>query len=564
MQDLVASGQLKLSKIPSERNPADVLTKYLQASTLHKLLPKLGVMTRAVDSKDLLSVISFDGQVSSQPTSSFFIGMLAEEPVSSQLVAARAYSRRSLPRRSLPPESHEVVQPTPRSFTWSSFRWFSVCSAALLCMPFFFQIFDFKLCGALLSGMMVAVQLCYRISFVLEQVASSTRASAAALRTVSSVALGSLRTPKSLSRILLVSFFLGWAALLVQNKSLILSASFAQRDSFESSLPSLCLSSFCVAASSPASQRASSAASSMMSFKHEQVMAILLANEAYSLPPALLQHSLKAKILDKELRALNEELEPQLFQQFIPKLGESTALTFWLVMQESALEAFKASGYDILPPQKASSRNANLGNWQLSSSPAKQISFFAWCTNRHEQLGSEPAYMMSFELDVASFSKATADMELGATVSLDHRGQDCQLVFWGKLAEGALQPSLQQLHVKVSSYIFKMESFASIENLFTSCSFDWGGASSASHLSLQWKLDAQVHKHVYKKLVEELGAESALGKLIQQELEQPTSTAEAAEASKESPALVAFWKSTSKLLHRKLAGTRLAKRGAAY
>ena len=80
MQDLVASGQLKLSRVPSERNPADVLTKYLQAFTLQKLLPKLGVMTRAVDSKDLLSVISFDGRVSSQPpTSSFFIGMLAEQ-----------------------------------------------------------------------------------------------------------------------------------------------------------------------------------------------------------------------------------------------------------------------------------------------------------------------------------------------------------------------------------------------------------------------------------------------------------------------------------------------------
>ena len=103
MQDLVPSGQLKLSKIPSERNPADVLTKYLQASTLHKLLPKLGVMTRAVDSKDLLSVISFDGRVSSQPGTSFFIGMLAEEPVSSQLVASRAYSRRSL-QCSLRPE----------------------------------------------------------------------------------------------------------------------------------------------------------------------------------------------------------------------------------------------------------------------------------------------------------------------------------------------------------------------------------------------------------------------------------------------------------------------------
>ena len=34
MQDLVASGQLKLSKIPTDKNPADVLTKYLTASTL--------------------------------------------------------------------------------------------------------------------------------------------------------------------------------------------------------------------------------------------------------------------------------------------------------------------------------------------------------------------------------------------------------------------------------------------------------------------------------------------------------------------------------------------------
>ena len=334
MQDLVASGQLKLSKIPSERNPADVLTKYMQASTLHKLLPKLGVMTRAVDSKELLSVISFDGRVSSQPTSSFFIGMLAEEPISSQLVASRAHSRRSLPR-SLPPESQEVEQPTPTRFTWSSFRWFSVCSAALLCMPFFFQIFDFKLYGALLSGMMVAVQLCFRISFVLEQVASRTRTAAIALRTLSSVALGSLSTPKSLIRIFLVSFSLGWAALLVQNKSLILSASFAQRASFESSLPSLCLSSFCVTASSPASQRASSAAASMSfsspasdrassaassgSFTHEQAMVVLLNNEAYSLPPALLKHSLSAKILDQELQPLPEELEPAAFPAVHPE-----------------------------------------------------------------------------------------------------------------------------------------------------------------------------------------------------------------------------------------------------
>ena len=85
----------------------------------------------------------------------------------------------------VPESQQEDDQPTPTSFTWSSFRWFYVCSAALLCLPFFFQIFDFKLYGALLSGMMVAVQLCVCISFVLEQVALRTRTAAIALRTLS-------------------------------------------------------------------------------------------------------------------------------------------------------------------------------------------------------------------------------------------------------------------------------------------------------------------------------------------------------------------------------------------
>ena len=226
MQDLVANGQLKLSRVPSERNPADVLTKYLQASTLHKLLPKLGVVTRAVDSKDLLSVISFEGRVASQPpTSSFFIGMLAESHASAQLVASRAYSRRSLPRSlRLESQPDEPAAPsTPTSFSWSSFVWFSVCIAALLGLPFFFGNFDFKLYGALLSTLMVAVQLVHRVSFLLQQVAFGTRAAASAFRTLSSVALGSLRTTKSLNRILLISFLLAQLALLVQKRSLIIS-----------------------------------------------------------------------------------------------------------------------------------------------------------------------------------------------------------------------------------------------------------------------------------------------------------------------------------------------------
>ena len=242
---------LKLSRVPSEKNPADILTKYLQASTLHKLLPKLGVVTRAVDSKDLLSMVSFGGRVCSEPScSSFFIGMLAESHASAQLVASRAYSRRSLPG-SLRPESQEeeaVQAPTPRSFTRSSFVWFSVCIAALLGLPFFFGNFDFKLYGALLSSMMIAVQLVLRVSFLLQQVAFRTRAAASAFRTLSLVAWGSLRTTRSLNRILLVSFLLAQLALLVQKRSLIMSASFAQNESFESftSLqPSFCFGSLC-------------------------------------------------------------------------------------------------------------------------------------------------------------------------------------------------------------------------------------------------------------------------------------------------------------------------------
>ena len=41
-QDLIANGQLQLSKIPAEKNQATVLTKHLSASPLHRLLSRLG------------------------------------------------------------------------------------------------------------------------------------------------------------------------------------------------------------------------------------------------------------------------------------------------------------------------------------------------------------------------------------------------------------------------------------------------------------------------------------------------------------------------------------------
>ena len=414
MQDLVASGQLKLSRVPSERNPADVLTKYLQASTLHKLLPKLGVMTRAVDSKDLLSVVSLERRVSSKPfPSSFFIGMLAESHASAQLVASRAYSRRSLPGSlRLESRQEDEAPSTPTSFPWSSFRWFYLCSAALLCLPFFFKIVDFKLYGALLSGGMLAVQLFVRLSFILEQAALRTRTAATAFRTLSSVAWGSLNQ-RSLRRILLASFVLAWVALIMQKKSLLLSASFAQTESF--SFPTLCFSSFCLAASHPSSASAckmslssatselgAAAAASQLgaapasvgasSFSHKEATLMQLHNEAYSLPELLLDHILAAKLVTKEGEALPDELTASQFKQLVPQL-DKTKLRFWMVLHQEAYDSFKASGFEQLPQQRCQdTRNANLGNWQASSSFAKQAAFFGWIVNRHPKLADQESF----------------------------------------------------------------------------------------------------------------------------------------------------------------------------
>ena len=115
------------------------------------------------------------------------------------------------------------------------------------------------------------------------------------------------------------------------------------------------------------------------------------------------------------------------------------------------------------------------------------------------------------------------------------------------------QPSLQQLGVKVGAFIYKIPSFDSLDSLFSSSCFDWGGASSSWQLSKNWKLDSEIHPEVYQKLVEELGSASPLAKLIQAQLDNPASEEKAAaSASSESPGLVAFWKKTSKLMAKSL------------
>ena len=43
MQDLVANGTLKIKKIGTTQNPADVMTKYVTTNVLLSHLPRLGV-----------------------------------------------------------------------------------------------------------------------------------------------------------------------------------------------------------------------------------------------------------------------------------------------------------------------------------------------------------------------------------------------------------------------------------------------------------------------------------------------------------------------------------------
>ena len=105
MKDLRVHGQLHFRKIPAGKNVAIMLTTCFPTSTFHTLLPKFGVRTRAVDSKDLLSVLNIKMLASSrEEQSSFFVRMMAEQFVPTQLVAS---SVASLPTNSfLQPWAH--------------------------------------------------------------------------------------------------------------------------------------------------------------------------------------------------------------------------------------------------------------------------------------------------------------------------------------------------------------------------------------------------------------------------------------------------------------------------
>ena len=133
-QDLIANGHLQLSKIPAGKNPAAMMTKHLSASNRHKLLPKLSVTTRAADSRTLFSVLNFEVLASSRELqSSFFIGMMAEQLLTAQLVDSPV-ALKPASSRSLQASSQAAAQNMPssqRTLAQSSLSGYFLCPRAL-------------------------------------------------------------------------------------------------------------------------------------------------------------------------------------------------------------------------------------------------------------------------------------------------------------------------------------------------------------------------------------------------------------------------------------------------
>ena len=133
---------------------------------------------------------------------------------------------------------------------------------------------------------------------------------------------------------------------------------------------------------------------------------------------------MEAKLVTKEGEALPEQLTASQFKSLVPKLDKKN-LRFWMILHKQAFEAFKASGFDELPRQRCEDTgNANLGNWQASSSFAKQAAFYGWIVNRHSKLAAQESFMLSFDLEPEGFTESASYMSLGQTVSLDYRASD--------------------------------------------------------------------------------------------------------------------------------------------
>ena len=259
---------------------------------------------------------------------------------------------------------------------------------------------------------------------------------------------------------------------------------------------------------------------------------------------------MEGTLFNDELEELSSEINPAWVSDRLPKLPKNDELQFYMVLGEKATVSFEKSNFEQLPPQKVSgSSNANLGNWQASSSFAKAVSFWAWTARRAPELLKEEAYVISFKFKVSRFVAQHKALQLGHTVALDFRGADCQLCFWGKQQASQQQPLFGSLHIQLGDIIVKLAAFDKMPQLYDSASFDWGGVSNEHHLAAYWKLDLQQHAAVYQQLADKLGPNHPMAKVIQNELakevEEPAS-----KMPRASSAAASFWKATAKSFNR--------------
>ena len=97
-------------------------------------------------------------------------------------------------------------------------------------------------------------------------------------------------------------------------------------------------------------------------------MQVLLANEAYNLPPSLLKHALGGKLLTKELAEQPEELTPAQFKAHLPKLLTDDELEFYMVLGQTAMSNFKATGFEKFLDKRC--QELRMPTWATGKLPA--------------------------------------------------------------------------------------------------------------------------------------------------------------------------------------------------
>ena len=127
--------------------------------------------------------------------------------------------------------------------------------------------------------------------------------------------------------------------------------------------------------------------------------------------------------------------------------------------------------------------------------------------------------MISFKITVSRFVQQYKALQLGDSLSLDFRGADCQLCFWGKPAS-AEQPCFGSLHIELGNIWVQLAPFERMPQLYDHAGFDWGAASSEHQLAASWTQGLQQNVPVYQQLQAKLGSNHPLAQLIQKELDK--------------------------------------------